>query len=218
MSLIKVLLAEDHTIVRKGIRSLLDGEADIEVVAEADNGRAAIERIEEFRPDVVLMDHTMPILNGLEATRQITKRFPEVKVLILTMHTNEAYVFEFLQAGASGYLVKQTAPTELVTAIHAVHQGNSFLSPSISKTVINGFIRHSEAAENEDKYHTLTDREREVLQLLAEGYSVKDVGKQLHISTKTVATHKVHLMDKLNLHSMTDLVKYAIRKGVITLD
>lgn len=218
MRTIKVLLAEDHTIVRKGIRSLLDAEADIEVVGEADNGREAIEKVEELQPDIVLMDHTMPILNGLEATRQIRKRFPEVKVLILTMHTSEEYVFEFLQAGASGYLVKQTAPTELVTAIQSVHQGDSFLSPSISKTVIAGFIRHAEATEKEDNFDTLTDREREILQLITEGYSTKDVAQQLHISVKTVATHKVNLMDKLDIHSMTELVKYAIRKGIISLD
>lgn len=218
MSVIKVLLAEDHTIVRKGIRSLLDDEADIQVVGEADNGREAIAKVEELQPDIVLMDHTMPILNGLEATRQIVKRFPRVRVLILTMHTNEEYIFEFLQAGASGYLVKQTAPTELVTAIHAVYQGDSFLSPSISKTVISGFVRQSEAIGKDDGYDTLTDREHEILQLLTEGYSTKEVAEQLHISVKTVATHKVHIMEKLNIHSMTELVKYAIRKGVISLD
>ena len=218
MSIIKVLLAEDHTIVRKGIRSLLDGEADIEVVGEADNGREAIAGVEALQPDIVLMDHTMPILNGLEATRQIVKRFPAVKVLILTMHTNEEYIFEFLQAGASGYLVKQTAPTELVTAIHAVYRGDSFLSPSISKTVISGFVRQSEALGGEDGYDLLTDREHEILQLITEGYSTKEVAEQLHISAKTVATHKVHIMEKLNIHSMTELVKYAIRKGVISLE
>ena len=134
------------------------------------------------------------------------------------MHANEEYVFEFLQAGASGYLVKQTAPTELVTAIHAIYQGDSFLSPSISKAVITEFVRQSEAAGKEDSYEKLTDREREVLQLIAEGHSVKEVAEQLHISIKTVATHKVHLLDKLNIHNMTELVKYAIRKGVISLD
>ena len=218
MTKIKVLLAEDHTIVRKGIRSLLDGEANIEVVGEAEDGREAIEKVEQLSPDIVLMDNTMPILNGLEATRQIKKRFPEIKVLILTMHTNEEYIFQFLRAGASGYLVKQTAPTELVSAIEAVYRGDSFLSPSISKTIIEEFVRQTDATGQWDSYEALTDREREVLQLLAEGFSSKEISDHLHISVKTVGVHKINLMHKLNLHSQSELTKYAIRKGIISLD
>jgi two-component system response regulator NreC len=218
MRKITVILAEDHTIVRKGIRSLLDNEVDIEVIGEAENGREAIEKVEQLSPDIILMDSTMPILNGLEATRQIGKRFPEVKVLVLTMHTNEEYIFQFLQVGASGYLVKQSAPNELVAAIHAVFQGDYYLSPSISKTVIEEYVRQAKAAGSEDSYETLTDREREVLQLITEGYSNREVAEQLHISVKTVGVHRINLMHKLNIHNMTELTKYAIRKGIISLD
>lgn len=218
MDTVRVLLAEDHTIVRKGIRSLLDAEAGIEVVGEAENGRDAVEKADNLRPDIVLMDHTMPILNGLEATRQIKKWFPEIKILILTMHTNEEYIFQFLQAGASGYLVKQTAPTELISAIQTVHRGDFYLNPSISKPVIEEYLRMSRTANSKDSYDKLTGREREVLQLIAEGYSNKEIAERLQISLKTVGVHRVNLMDKLKIHNVTDLVKYALRKGIISLD
>lgn len=218
MAIIKVLLAEDHTIVRKGIRSLLDDEADIEVVGEAENGRDAVVKTGELLPDVVLMDYTMPILNGLEATRQIKKRFPDVKIIILTMHADEEYIFQFLQAGASGYLVKQTAPKELVSAIQAVYLGESYLSPPVSKVVIEEYIRQTQAEHSEDSYEKLTDREREVLQLIAEGYASKNIADQLHISLKTVGVHRTNLMNKLELHSLPELVRYAIRKGIISLE
>ncbi|MDQ3248075.1 MAG: response regulator transcription factor [Chloroflexota bacterium] len=215
MNKIKVLLAEDHTIVRKGIRSLLDSEPTIEVVGEAENGRIAVEKTEQLRPDVVVLDHTMPVLNGLEATRQIRKYYPATRVLILTMHTNEEYIFQFLQAGAAGYLVKQSAPTDLVAAIHAVHAGQSFLSPLISKTVIDEYLRQAGAAHPNSDEDKLTLREREVLQLLAEGCSNRQVAEQLHLSVKTVGVHRLHLMEKLGLHDITELTKYAIRKGMI---
>ena len=218
MAVIKVLLAEDHTIVRKGIRSLLDNEADIQVVGEAENGYDAVAKTEELLPDVVLMDYTMPILNGLEATRQIRKRFPDVKVVILTMHADEEYIFQFLQAGASGYLVKQTAPKELVSAIQAVHQGESYLSPPVSKVVIEELLRQTLSEQPEDSYEKLTDREREVLQLIAEGFASKDIADQLHISLKTVGVHRTNLMNKLDIHTVPELVRYAIRKGVIGLE
>jgi DNA-binding NarL/FixJ family response regulator len=220
MSPIKVLLAEDHTIVRKGIRSLLDGVTDIEVVGEAEDGREAVEKVGQLLPDVVLMDNTMPILNGLEATRQIKKQFPQIMVLILTMHTDEEYIFQFLQAGASGYLVKKTVPKELVSAIKAVYRGDSFLSPSISKKVIEEYLRHGRETDTrkEDSYTQLTDREREVLQLIAEGFSNKEIAEQLHLSIKTVGNHRLNLMEKLDIHNVSDLTKYAIRKGIISLE
>lgn len=218
MIAIRVLLAEDHTIVRKGIRSLLDDERDIDVVGEADNGRDAVARAEALMPDVVVMDHTMPLLNGLEATRQIRKLLPQVRVLILTMHTNEEYIFQFLQAGAAGYLVKQTAPTELVSAIRAVHAGGSFLSPAISKAVIDGYVRTGESSGKRDTNRALTEREREVLQLIAEGHTNQAVAQQLQISTKTVGVHRLNLMQKLDLHNVAELTKYAIRHGIIGLD
>ncbi|MCL4296782.1 MAG: response regulator transcription factor [Anaerolineae bacterium] len=218
MPKIKILLADDHTIVRKGIRSLLDSETDIEVVGEAEDGREAVEKVERLSPDIVLMDSTMPILNGLEATRQISKRFPHVKVLVLTMHTNEEYIFQFLQAGAAGYLVKQAAPKELVSAIEAVHRGDYFLSPAISKTMIEEYIRHVKTINKDDPYEQLTDREREVLQLIVEGFSNREIAERLHISLKTAGVHRINLMHKLNIHNVTELTKFAIRKGIISLE
>lgn len=218
MTKIRVLLAEDHTIVRKGIRSLLDEERDIEVVGEADNGRDAVAQAEALTPDIVVMDHTMPLLNGLEATRQIRKLLPQVRVLILTMHTNEEYVFQFLRAGAAGYLVKQTAPTELVSAIRAIHAGGSFLSPAISRAVIDEYVRAGERRGKSPSDGSLTDREREVLQLLVEGHTNQAIAQQLQISAKTVGVHRLNLMQKLDLHNLAELTKYAIRNGIIGLD
>lgn len=218
MSKIKILLAEDHTIVRKGIRSLLDSEHDMEVVGEAENGREAVEKTAQLYPDIVLLDHTMPVLNGLEATRQIRKFYPAVKLLILTMHTNEEYIFQYLQAGAAGYLVKQSAPTDLVAAIHAVYQGQSFLSPVISKTVIDEYLRQTATLHSHDSDDKLTPREREVLQLLAEGCSNRKIAEQLQLSIKTVGVHRLNLMEKLDIHDITELTKYAIRKGMIGLE
>jgi two-component system response regulator NreC len=218
MRKIRVLLADDHTIVRKGLRSLLDGEAEIEVIGEAEDGREAVEKAQQLLPDVVLMDITMPTLNGLEATRQIKKLFPKMKVLILTMHATEEYVLQILRAGASGYVVKQAAPAELVSAIRAVYRGDSFLSPSISRKVIEEYIRQTEAMVEENSYDRLTDREREVLQLIAEGCSSREIAEGLYISEKTVRAHRAHLMDKLDIHSVAELTQYAIRKGVIGLE
>ncbi len=215
---IKVLLADDHTIVRKGIRSLLDAEEDIEVVGEADNGREAMEKAEESQPDLVLMDHTMPIMNGLEATRQIRQRYPDIQVLILTMHTNEEYLFQFLQAGAAGYLVKESAPNELVAAIRAIHRGDSFLSPTVSRAVIDEYVRRTTEVTPADSYDQLTPREREVLQLIAEGYTNRDISEELVISAKTAAVHRTNVMQKLDLHSVAEVTKYAIRKGIISLE
>lgn len=188
------------------------------MIGEAEDGREAVQKAQQLSPDIVVMDIAMPGLNGPEATRQIRKRFPEVKVLVLTMHTNEEYVLELLRAGASGYLVKQTAPRELVSAIHAVYRGDSFLSPSISKKVVEGYIRQAEAMAAQNSYDKLTEREREVLQLIAEGHSNREIGELLHISVKTVETHRAHLMDKLDIHTIAELTQYAIRKGVIGLE
>jgi len=217
MNGIRVLLAEDHTIVRKGLRSLLDAEAGIEVVGEAGDGREAVRKVQQLSPDIVVMDIAMPGLNGLEGTRQIRKRFPEVKVVILTMHTDEEYILQILASGASGYVVKQAAPRELVSAIQSVHRGGSFFSPSISKKIVEGYIRQAEATVEANSYQKLTEREREVLQLIAEGHSTREIGQLLHISVKTVETHRAHLTDKLDIHSVAELTQYAIRKGVISL-
>ena len=216
MTVIRVLLAEDHTIVRKGIRALLDDEPGIEVVGEAENGREAVLQAQQIQPDIVVMDHTMPLLNGLEATRQIRKVNANIQVLILTMHTNQEYIFQFLKAGAAGYLVKQTAPTDLTTAIRAIHRGESFLSPAISRALIDEYVRSGEASGKAES--PLTEREREVLQLIAEGFSNQEIGNQLHISVKTVGVHRLNLMQKLDLHNLADLTKYAIRNGIIGLE
>jgi DNA-binding NarL/FixJ family response regulator len=218
MTKTRVLLAEDHTIVRKGLHALLDAEAAIEVIGEAQDGREALAKAEQLRPDVVVMDITMPGLNGLEATRLIKKRFPEVKVLILTVHSDEEYIRQILRAGASGYLVKQAAPHELTSAIQAVQRGESYLSPSVSKKVVEEYVRHAAGAAEEDSCERLTDREREVLQLIAEGSSTRDIAEMLHMSVKTAESHRARVMRKLDIHSTAELTQYAIRKGVISLD
>jgi len=214
MNRIRVLLAEDHTIVRKGLRSLLDDETEIEVVGEAEDGQQAIELVQRVQPDVVLMDITMPVLNGPEATRQIKKLFPQVKVVVLTVHSTEEYIFQILRAGASGYVVKQAAVSELVQAIQTVHRGDSFLSPSISRQVVEEYGRRAEAIE--DKYDRLTNREREVLQLIAEGRANREIAQLLHVTVKTVEAHRAHLMDKLGLRSTAELTRYALRKGMVS--
>jgi two-component system response regulator NreC len=212
---IRVLLADDHTIIREGLRSLLENSEIIDVIGEAEDGREAIRRVEQLHPDVIVMDITMPDLNGLEATRQIKHRFPEVKVLILTVHTVEEYIAQILRAGASGYVVKRAAIRELVAAIQAVHQGNTFLSPVISKTVIDGYLKQSQTAGEADSYASLTEREREVLQLIAEGRSSREIAERLVVAENTVRTHRANLMSKLGLHNTAELTQYAIRKRII---
>lgn len=214
----RVLIAEDHTIVRKGLRSLLEGVEGIQVVGEAQDGREALQKVEQLLPDVVLMDITMPLLNGLEATRQIKKLFPQVQVLALTMHANEEYIFQALRAGAAGYVVKEAAPEDLVLAIQAVWRGDSYLSPSVSAKVIGQYVRRAEEAKEPDSYEKLSDREREVLQLIAEGHANREIAEMLHISVRTVETHRANIMAKLDLHSTAEVVQYAIRKGVISSD
>ncbi len=218
MNKINVLLAEDHTIVRKGLRALLDAADHLEVVGEAADGSEALQLVETLLPDVVVMDITMPHLNGLEATRQIKKAFPDVQVLILTMYTNEEYIFQVLKAGASGFLIKQSAPDELLLAIDAVYRGDSFLSPSVSRSLVDEYVRQAEETSADESYDNLTAREREVLQLVAEGHTNREIADMLHISVKTVGVHRANLMEKLNLHNVADLIKYAIRKGIINLD
>lgn len=215
MSNIRVLLAEDHTIVRKGLISLLKDEMGIEVIGEAENGREAINKVEELMPDIVVMDISMPLLNGLDATRQIKKRFPDVIVLILTMHIDDAYIFEVMQAGASGYIIKKAVPTELVSAIQAVYQGDIYLSPKVSKKVIQEYLKQVDSGK-ENIEPKLTDREREVVQLIAEGNSNRKIGESLFISVKTVESHRAKIMEKHNLHSTADITRYAIRKGIVS--
>ena len=218
MDKIRILLADDHQIVRKGIYSLLKNHDDLEIVGETKDGRETVKMARELKPDIVLMDIAMPILNGLEATRQIKKTDPKIKVLILTIHKNEEYVLNALQVGASGYLEKDTGVDELLNAIHSVYHDNSFLSPGISKTVIDAYLLRASKVKESTVFETLTNREREVLQLIAEGFTNREVAKQLFIAVKTVEAHRAHIMDKLDIHDIAKLVKYAIRKGMVDLN
>jgi two-component system, NarL family, response regulator NreC len=211
----RILICDDHSIVRKGLRSLLDEEEELVVVGEAQSGREAVSMTQQMQPDVVLMDISMPELNGLEATRQIKQQQPQVRVLILTMHDNAEYVFEILKAGASGYVLKQSATTELILAIQAVSQGKTFLSPSISGGVIEGYLQHAKTIPTGDDCDLLTNREREVLQLIAEGTSTRVMARKLGISVKTIETHRTNIMRKLGSQNIADLIRYAIRKGLV---
>ena len=216
---LRVLVADDHTIVRKGLCSLLEMEEGIVVVGEAEDGREALSKIDSCRPDVVLLDISMPGLNGIETTRRLRRQHPEIKIVILTMHLNEEYIFEALRAGASGYLLKRTAPTDLISAIHAAHRGESYLSPSVSRKVIDQYIQQGgDRAELHDPFDTLTSREREVLQLIAEGRSTSAISSLLFISVKTVESHRSNLLRKLQVKSTAELTQYAVRKGLIGLD
>ena len=214
---IKILLADDHRIMRSGLRSLLDKEPDMEVVAEAENGRMTVQLARKLSPDVVIMDISMPDLNGIEASRQILSEAPDVKVVALSMHSDEQFVVEMLDAGASGYLLKDCALGELCLAIRAVVANQNYLSPGIASIVIKDYRRELSRAEPPSS-PVLTPREREVLQLVAEGNSSKKIASLLYISVKTVEAHRHQIMDKLNIHSVAELTKYAIRKGITSLD
>lgn len=214
MDKIRLLLADDHAILRDGIRALLAEQPDMSVVGEAGDGRQAVTLAHDLSPDVVLMDIGMPLLNGLEATRQIKRDRPGIHVLILTMHENEEYIREVLAAGASGYVLKQAAASELVAAIRAVHRGEAVLSPAVTRVVIQDYLR-SEAAQPVIASNELTAREREVLQLIAEGHTSKEISDILCLSVKTVQAHRTSLMQKLDLHDRGDLIKYAIQKKII---
>ena len=216
MNRIRILLADDHAILREGIRALLEDQADMLVVGEAADGRRAVELACELMPDIVVMDIGMPLLNGLEATRQIKRDYADVDVLVLTMHDNEEYVSQLLGAGAAGYVLKRAASAELVTAIRAVAQGQSYLSPAVTKLLIEGYIGRKPAeAAVMDPFDTLTAREREVLQLVAEGHTNSQIAKLLNISLKTVKAHRANLMQKLGIHDRGELIKMAIQRGII---
>ncbi len=217
MKRIRVLIVDDHTLVRDGIRALLALSSDIEVVDEAANGREALDKIAELRPDVVLMDLAMPLMGGLEATRRIRREFPEVKVLALTQYDDSEYVIPVISAGARGFITKMAAFSELASAIQAVYRGDSYLSPVAAVALVDECQQKGPAEGERDTYNQLTDREREVLKLVVEGYTAKQIADMLAVSPKTVEWYKSTLMRKLNMHSRMDLIKFAIRKGVITL-
>ena len=213
----RILLVDDHKITRQGLRSLLENEQDMEVVAEAEEGRTAVRLAREMVPDVVIMDVSMPDLNGMEAARQIVGDCPDTKVIALSMHSDALFVTEMLKSGASGYLLKDCAFEELARAIRTVAAEKTYLSPSISGVVVNDYVHLLSKGESVDA-EVLSSREREVLQLLAEGKSTKQIALRLHISAKTVETHRRQIMEKLDIHSVAELTKYAIRKGFTSLE
>ena len=212
---IRVLMADDHLLVRKGLRSLLEHEPGIEVVGEADDGHEAVLLTERLKPDVVMMDAAMPHLNGLEATRQIKHQSPEVKVLIVSVLTYEESVLQLLRAGASGFVTKLDAPSELVSAIRAVARGEAFLSIPVTRAVIDAYVRLADEAPDLDRYDTLSRREREVLQLVAEGHSNRQIAEHMGIKTRTAETHRANLMKKLDIHTAPGLTRCALRRGVV---
>jgi two-component system response regulator NreC len=214
--MIKIMIADDHRILRQGIRSLLASQEDFEIIAESSDGRETVKEAIKHKPDVVLMDIAMPNLNGFEATRQIKKKLPETKILVLSMYRDDEYILQALQAGVSGYVLKDVAVEELITAIRAVNNSQYYLSPSISRTVIDASLGKIEKADREP-FDLLTPREREIVQLIAEGYTNKEIAAKLFISVKTVDAHRSHIMEKLDIHDVALLVKYAIRKGLTDL-
>lgn len=217
MRKIRVLIADDHTLVRDGIRALLALAADIEVVGEAANGKEALEKTRQLVPDVVLMDLTMPIMGGLEATRRIRKEFAGTKVIALTQYDDSEYVIPVIEAGARGFITKMAAFSELASAIQAVYNGDSYLSPSAAAALVEECQQKNTAEGEKDTYQQLTDRERDVLKLVVEGYTARQIADMLVVSPKTVEWYKTSLMSKLNIHNRMDLIRFAIRKGIINL-
>jgi two-component system, NarL family, response regulator NreC len=216
MSKVRVLIADDHGIVRKGLRLQLEQNAQFHVVGEATDGREAVRLAEELKPDVVIMDIAMPNLNGIQATAQIVKRNPQVGVIILSMHSDESYLTKTLTAGAKGYLLKDNADVDLYRAVQVVGQGKPFFSPAIANTLLEDYMRQLQQRGLQDSYDLLTAREKEILQLLAEGKSNKEVASALNLSLNTVETHRTRIMQKLDLHSAVDIVLYAVRKKIIS--
>jgi DNA-binding NarL/FixJ family response regulator len=215
MGELRVLLGDDHTVLRQGLRKILEERRDWRVVAEAGNGRDAVREALALTPDVAVLDIGMPLLNGIEATRQIARRAPSVRVLILSMHSDQAYVTQAVQAGARGYLLKESAAAELIEAIAAVAAGKSFFSPAVAQVVFDDYVRSLTEKGITDPYESLSEREREVLQLVAEGRSSKDIAELLSISPATVETHRARVLQKLQLHNTVEVVRYATRRGII---
>ena len=216
MSQIRIMLADDHTVMRAGLRALLERQSDLRVVAEAADGRLAVGLAEKENPDIVVMDVAMPGMNGIEATHQIVAKNPKTGVIVLSMHSDESYVLRALKAGARGYLLKDSAEGDLIHAIRAVRDGKSYFSPAVSRMLLEDYIRQLQHRGEEDSFELLTAREREILQLIAEGKSNKDVANLLNLSVYTVETHRTRILQKLNLHSVPELILYAVRKGIIS--
>jgi len=216
MRKIRVLLADDHQLMRSGLRLMLERESDMSVVGEASDGREAVALAKSLKPDVVVMDIAMPNLSGIEAAHQMTQENPELGIVMVSMHSDETYVLRALKAGSRGYLLKDSAEADLIKAIHVVAGGKSFFSPAISKVLLDDYVRNLKRSGTEDAYELLTPREREVLQLIAEGKSNKDIANLLNLSVYTVESHRSNLMEKLNLRGLPELILYAVRKGIIS--
>jgi DNA-binding NarL/FixJ family response regulator len=214
--MIRIILADDHAVMRRGLRLVLEAQKDFEVVGEASDGREAVTLVETLKPDVAVLDITMPNMNGIEAARQISAKQPGVAIVVLSMHSDQGYVLRALKAGARGYLLKESPEADFIQAIRAVNQGKAFFSPAVSRMLVEDYVRQLQDKDIEDSYELLTQRERELLQLIAEGKSNKDVANMLNLSLYTVETHRGNIMEKLNLHSVPELILYAVRKGVIS--
>ena len=213
---LRILLADDHTLLRQGLRKILQERPDWEVVAEASDGREAVRQTLAVQPDIAILDIGMPLLNGIEATRQIVRRLPDIHVLILSMHANEAYIVQALKAGAKGYLLKDSADTDLIRGVAAVASGKSFFSPAVAKVMLDDYVRHLTEKGIADRFDSLSEREREIFQLVAEGHSNKEIAELLSVSPTTVETHRAHILQKLDVHNTAELVLYAVRRGVIS--
>ena len=215
MSALRILLADDHTVVRQGLRRVLEARPEWQVVAEAGDGREAVRLAEECRPDVAILDVAMPLMNGIEAVRQIARKLPSTRLLVLSMHADEAYVTQMLRAGAAGYLLKDSADVDLIHAVEAVSAGKSFFSPAIARVIADDYVRQLEDRGATDRFELLSQREREIFQLIAEGRTNKEIAALLFLSPSTVDTHRSRIMEKLDVHSAAEIVLYAVRKGVI---
>jgi len=215
LSRCRILLADDHVVVRQGLRKILEEHREWEVVAEAGDGREALRLAEQHQPDIAIIDVAMPMLNGVEATRQLTRRVPGIRVLALSMYSDEAYVTAIIRAGAAGYLLKDSADVDLVTAVTALSAGKSYFSPAIAQVMLDGYRGQLDERATVDAYDTLSPREKEIFQLIAEGKTNKDIAALLFISPSTVETHRAHIFEKIGLHSAVDAVLYAVRRGII---
>ena len=216
MARLRLLLADDHTLVRQGLRKILEERPDWEVIAEAGEGRTAVSRTVELEPDVAILDIGMPQLTGIEATRQIARKAPKVRVLILSMHADEASVTEAVRAGAAGYILKDSAGSDLINAVVALSTGKSFFSPPVAKVMLDDYVRRLAERGIADRYDTLSEREREIFQLIAEGHTNKGIADLLSISVATVETHRAHILQKLDVHNTAELVLFAVRRGIIS--